>query len=163
MRMTQQLYSTLACLPVWTGQINMGFPSLKQETTRAGLQHAGLQACTRSVPRQEEEAGVRRLGHQWLNGRGEFTHRRQGPAATPHRVQRTGSSVCLWGRNDHQLSRTDLRLAHWLPGKPAEGQASYHPFDKLSQRRCSDLNVRTLTSPFRGKYAGRSVMWVGWM
>lgn len=97
----------------------MGFPSLKQETTRAGLQHAGLQACTRSVPRQEEEAGVRRLGHQWLNGRGEFTHRRQGPAATPHRVQRTGSSVCLWGRNDHQLSRTDLRLAHWLPGKPA--------------------------------------------
>ena len=43
-----------------------------------------------------------------------------------------GSSVCFWGRKDdqllsfwgrkdYQLSRTDLRLAHWLPGKPAEG------------------------------------------
>lgn len=132
----------------------MGFPSLKQETTRAGLQHAGLQACTRSVPRQEEEAGVRRLGHQWLNGRGEFTHRRQGPAATPHRVCR-GQQQCLPSGEGTITSYREL-TSGWLyrlPGKPAEGQASYHPFDKLSQRRCSDLNVRTLTSPFRGKYA----------
>lgn len=98
MRMTQQLYSTLACLPVWTGQVNTGFPSLQQETACAGLQHAGLQACTCSVPRQEGEAGVTRQGHQWLNGQGEFTHRRQGPAATPHRVQRTGQQCLLLGK-----------------------------------------------------------------
>ena len=27
---------------------------------------------------------------------------------------------------------TAVRLAHWLPGKPAERHAHHHPYDKLS-------------------------------
>ena len=40
----------------------------------------------------------------------------------------------------------DIRLAHRLPGKPAEGHAPHCPFDKLSWWKCSDLKVRTITS-----------------
>ena len=37
------------------------------------------------------------------------------------------------GKRDCQLKgelTIDVRLAHWLPGKLAEGQALYHPFDE---------------------------------
>ena len=30
------------------------------------------------------------------------------------------------------IGEIDVRLAHWLPAKPAEEHAPYHPFDKLS-------------------------------
>lgn len=30
------------------------------------------------------------------------------------------------------IGRTDVRLAHWLPRKPAEEHAPHHPFDKPS-------------------------------
>ena len=42
--------------------------------------------------------------------------------------------------------KIDVRLAHWLPGKPAEEHAPTGPFDKLSWCRCFDLKVRTITS-----------------
>ena len=35
----------------------------------------------------------------------------------------------------------DIRLAHQLPGKPAEDHAPHHPSDKLSWWRCSDLKL----------------------
>ena len=41
---------------------------------------------------------------------------------------------------------TDVRLAHWLPGKPAEEQAPHCPFDELVWWRCSDINIRTIIS-----------------
>ena len=40
----------------------------------------------------------------------------------------------------------EVRLAHWLPGKPAEEQALHCPFDKLVWWRCSDINIRTIIS-----------------
>ena len=33
------------------------------------------------------------------------------------------------------IGGTDVRLAHWLPGKPAEEHAPQHPFDRLSKWR----------------------------
>ena len=40
----------------------------------------------------------------------------------------------------------EVRLAHWLPGKPAEEQAPHCPFDKLVWWGCSDINIRTIIS-----------------
>ena len=68
---------------------------------------------------------------------GDLTHLKQGPGATPllPREQEVTS-----------LGAYDVRLAHWLKGKPAEGNNSLYPFDKLSGWRCSDLKMRTITS-----------------
>lgn len=47
----------------------------------------------------------------------------------------------------YQLAKEiDVRLAHQLPGKPAEEHAPYGPFDKLSQWRCSDTKIRAASS-----------------
>ena len=51
----------------------------------------------------------------------------------------------------------EVRLAHQLPGKLAEGHAPHYPMNKLSWRY-SDLKIRTITSWVGGKYVGRSVM-----
>ena len=39
----------------------------------------------------------------------------------------------------------DVRLAYWLPGKPAKGHVPHNPFDKLGGQSLSDLKVRTIT------------------
>lgn len=68
--------------------------------------------------RRRLESGARDLsgfldkGSLHTGGKGRQQH--------PTACRGQGSGV-FWGRRDHQLSRTDLRLAHWLPGKPAEG------------------------------------------
>ena len=48
---------------------------------------------------------------------------------------------------------TNIRLAHQLPGKPAEEQAPHCPFDKLSWWRCSNLKgrVRKRKEPYRDR------------
>ena len=51
-----------------------------------------------------------------------------------------------WGGRLLVIGGIDFRLAHWLPGKLAEGHAPHHPFDNLSRWKCSDLKVRTITS-----------------
>ena len=55
-------------------------------------------------------------------------------------------------------------MSGWLisnQGNRQEGHAPRCLFDKLSQGRCSDLKIRTVTSCSGGKYIGRLVVWVG--
>ena len=68
---------------------------------------------------------------------GELRHLKQGPGATPLHVWgtvgRTWGSLCSGDSGLPIIGGIDIRLAHWLPGKPAEEHASHCPFDKLSQ------------------------------
>ena len=82
---------------------------------------------------------------------GELTGLKQGPGATPHCVQQTASrpwwQSSLLGRKEvTSYGGIDIRLAHQLPGKPAEEYTPHHPLDKLSWWRCSDLKVKRITS-----------------
>ena len=54
------------------------------------------------------------------------------------------------GRRLPVIEGIDVRLAHPLPGKQAEGHTAHHPFDKLSWLRCSNLKIGTITSWGRG-------------
>ena len=47
-----------------------------------------------------------------------------------------------------------IRMAHWLPGKPAEEHNPHCPFDKPSLWSCSDLKIATVSSSGGGNYVG---------
>ena len=76
-----------------------------------------------------------------------LTRLKQGPGAAPHHLWQMAGRT--WWRALLGLGGglpvtggINIRSAHWLPGKPAEGQAAPHcPFDKLSEWRCSDLEL----------------------
>ena len=64
---------------------------------------------------------------------GELTHLKQGPGVTPHCVLQT--VVRIWWQSPGKgrlpvIGGIDVRLAHQLPGKPAEGHTPHPNFDK---------------------------------
>ena len=64
---------------------------------------------------------------------GELTCVKPGPGATPHHVQQTRRKSSLPEAGEvASYGGIDVRLAHGLPGKPAEAWAPHHHFNKLS-------------------------------
>ena len=85
--------------------------------------------------------------------RGSYMSEIKTPGATPHCVRqmasrtwqlsslpvgRVGEGVTRYRGNWHQIGCQ-------LPGKPVEKHAPHCPFDKLSNWRCCDLKIRTVT------------------
>ena len=107
-------------------------------------------ACTHSVSGLKREP---RVSNRDISGlMKELIHLKQSPEVTTQHIwwirSRTwkqpsppggrGKLSVMWG--------TDIRLAHWLPGKLAEGYGPHHLFGKLSWWRRSDPKIRANTS-----------------
>lgn len=79
---------------------------------------------------------------------GELTHLKQDPrVCILESPQDLVAVFTPWGRRTLPvLGGIDIRLAHWLPGKLAEGYGPHHLFGKLSWWRRSDPKIRANTS-----------------
>ena len=101
-------------------------------------------ACARPTPRQKEEPGVGGRDTYGFTGWGAYTQLPEaGSWSCLHCVplterlsgwQDTVAVVAPTGGTGHLpiTGGTDIRLAHRLPGKPAEGHAPHRLFDKRS-------------------------------
>ena len=124
------------------------FLSLLAALPIVGLHPPGLQALDLPSFKTKERAWSQR---QWFHGQEELTWLKQGPRATPHRVRqvagRTREAVFApRGRGRLAvIGGIEVRWAHWLPGKIAEGTPLTSPLIsyQVETFRCT---VRTIIS-----------------
>lgn len=92
-------------------------------------------ACPTSRWKKSPELATKTSVVWW---KGELTCLKQSPRATSHRILWSAGrwhGGSLSAREEGEIAsykRIDIRLTHQLLGKPAEGHAPYHPFDKSS-------------------------------
>ena len=103
-----------------------------------GLHPAGLQGRTCPASKLKKEPGVRDRDIHGLMDGGAYVSEARSWSDTPPCAVDGGqdmAAVCAGGGGWvlPVIGEIDVRLAHWLPGKSAEGQAPHHPYDSLSE------------------------------
>ena len=121
----------------------------------AGLHPAGLQALYLPSLETEERARSQRQRQPWFHGCVGGAHpseARSWSDATPcgadgrQDVAATFAPGAGWRWGTPVTGGTDIRLAHWLPGKLAGGgaHAPRHPFDKLQVEMFCSIDENSL-------------------
>ena len=135
------------------------WPHLKLTCTRQGCKPFNCPAS------RCKEHRVSKRDISGLLDRGFYLHQKQESSTETHSY---GWQMAGWPWQESSLSEEgivteeiDTRMAHWLPGKPAEEHNPHCPFDKPPLWSCCDFKITTVSSWGGGNSVG--VYWSGSM
>lgn len=144
-------------------RLDLRGPQLAQTTRVVGCIPQTSKTCTYPASSPKREPGVSNRDIGGLTHGGSYTSESRSWSNTPPCVSDSGQDMAaiLAPRGKRRFPVIGELMSGWLIGNQGncqEGHAPHCLFDKLSQGRCSDLKIRTVTSCSGGKYIGRLVV-----